>query len=158
MNVLMERCNYTGDILIDGSASRLDGNNVFFLSQNQHVFCESFLDNATIFKTYNLPDKHILSSLPLYENIFDAQDCSTLSGGEQQVMKICRILSQGKKVVLIDEPFSAVDSENRRKLFHLLSESHATIILVAHDFDFEASDLKKWETITIGDICNETRV
>lgn len=46
LNVLMERCNYTGDILIDGSASRLDGNNVFYLSQNQHVFCESFLDNA----------------------------------------------------------------------------------------------------------------
>ena len=158
LNVLMERCNYTGDILIDGSTSHLDGNNVFYLSQNQHVFCESFLDNTTIFKTYNLPDKQILSSLPLYENIFDAQDCSTLSGGEQQVMKICRILSQGKKVVLIDEPFSAVDSENRRKLFHLLSESTATIILVAHDFDFEASDLKKWEKINIGDICNETRV
>lgn len=158
LNVLMARCNYTGDILIDGSPSRLDENNVFYLSQNQHVFCESFLDNATIFKTYNLPDERILSSLPLYENIFDAQDCSTLSGGEQQVMKICRMLSQEKKFILIDEPFSAIDSENRKKLFHLLSESHATIILVAHDFDFEASDLEKWVTIKIEDICNETRV
>lgn len=40
----------------------------------------------------------------------------------------------------------------------MLSESPATIILVAHDFEFEASDLKKWETINIGEICNETRV
>lgn len=74
------------------------------------------------------------------------------------MMKICRILSQGKKFILIDEPFSAVDSENRKKLFQLLSESHATIILVAHDFDFEASDLKEWETIRIEDICNEAQV
>ena len=136
----------------------MDENNAFYLSQNQHVFSESFLDNVTIFETYRLPGERILSSLPLYENISGAQDCSTLSGGEQQVMKICRMLAQEKPLLLIDEPFSAVDPENRRKLFHLLSESHATILLVAHDADFEESDLKKWTTIKIEDICNETRI
>ncbi|MDD2476410.1 MAG: ABC transporter ATP-binding protein [Dysgonamonadaceae bacterium] len=158
LNALMERCDYSGDIFIDGSASRLDDNKVFYMSQNQHVFSESFLDNATIFKTYSLPDEQTLRKLPLYENIFDSQDCSTLSGGEQQVMKICRMLSQEKEFILVDEPFSAIDTENRKKLFHLLSESRSTIILVAHDLDFEASDLTKWTTVKIEDICNEIRV
>lgn len=158
LNALMARCSFMGNLVIDGSPSRLDENNAFYLNQNQHVFSESFLDNVTIFETYRLPGERILSSLPLYENISGAQDCSTLSGGEQQVMKICRMLAQEKPLLLIDEPFSAVDPENRRKLFHLLSESHATILLVAHDADFEESDLKKWTTIKIEDICNETRI
>lgn len=158
LNVLMGRRDYSGSILIDGVASCLDDDEIFYLNQNQHVFSESFLSNVTIFNTYSLPGEQTLKELPLYENIFDAKDCSTLSGGEQQVMKICRMLSQEKAFILADEPFSSIDSENRKKLFHLLSDSYSTIILVAHDIDFEPNDLKKWTTLKIEDICNETRI
>ena len=158
LNALMKRCDYSGNILIDGLIGQVDENEVFYLNQNQHVFSESFFDNVTIFGTYNLPKERILRELSLYENILDSQDCSTLSGGEQQVMKICRMLSQGKEFALIDEPFSSIDIENRKQVFHLLSDSNSTIILVTHDLNFEENDLSKWTIVKIEEICNETYV
>lgn len=154
LNALMQRCDSSGNILIDGKPGHLDTNAVFYLSQNQHVFSESFRDNVTIFSTYKLPPEERLRELPLIDNISDAQDCSALSGGEQQLLKFCRILAQEKDFLLLDEPFSAVDATNRRQLFHVLSECPSTIILVVHDLTFAEGDLSKWNVIRIEDVCD----
>ena len=68
----------------------------------------------------------------------------TLSGGEAQRVSLVRTLIAGPKVVLFDEPFSALDAPLRKKLTADLStwqkELGFTAILVTHDIE-EATKL-----------------
>ena len=62
-----------------------------------------------------------------------------LSGGEQQRVALARALAREPHVLLLDEPFSAVDQVTRRKLRMELAELSRTLsiptILVTHDLD-----------------------
>ncbi len=63
----------------------------------------------------------------------------SLSGGEQQRVALARALAREPEVLLLDEPFSAIDRRTRRQLQVDLSalrgELQAPIILVTHDVD-----------------------
>ena len=62
-----------------------------------------------------------------------------LSGGQQQRVGVARALAADPPVLLMDEPFSAVDpvvrGELQRELQRLQSELHKTIVFVTHDID-----------------------
>ena len=62
-----------------------------------------------------------------------------LSGGQQQRVAIARALARQPEVLLLDEPFSAVDKVTRRKLYLELTtlrrELDMPIVLVTHDLD-----------------------
>lgn len=62
-----------------------------------------------------------------------------LSGGQQQRVAVARALAREPAVLLLDEPFSAVDRVTRGKLYRELAELRRLlaipIILVTHDFD-----------------------
>lgn len=64
---------------------------------------------------------------------------SELSGGQQQRVALARALARKPAVLLLDEPFSAVDKVTRRKLYlelHALRrELEMPIVLVTHDLD-----------------------
>ncbi len=129
--------------------------NCFYLSQHQHVFSDNAFNNISIFGTYSDSDCIDNSDLPMYTRIRSESDCSVLSGGEKQILKLCRMLVQHKEILIMDEPFAGLDSTNSKMVFHLLSMRPETIILVSHTTDFEESDLRHWERIQIEDICYE---
>jgi len=62
-----------------------------------------------------------------------------LSGGQQQRFGVARALAADPPVLLMDEPFGAVDPITRGnlqdELLRLQSELHKTIVFVTHDFD-----------------------
>lgn len=62
-----------------------------------------------------------------------------LSGGQQQRVAVARALARAPRLLLLDEPFSAVDRMNRRSLYQLLAdlrrELDVPIVLVTHDLD-----------------------
>jgi iron(III) transport system ATP-binding protein len=61
----------------------------------------------------------------------------TLSGGQQQRIALARALAPGPHVMLLDEPFSGLDTGLRARLrddtLHILKGSGAATILVTHD-------------------------
>ncbi|RFU82407.1 ATP-binding cassette domain-containing protein [Streptomyces triticagri] len=69
-----------------------------------------------------------------------------LSGGQQQRVGVARALAADPPVLLMDEPFGAVDPITRDhlqdELIRLQHELHKTIVFVTHDFD---------EAIKLGD-------
>jgi molybdate transport system ATP-binding protein len=62
-----------------------------------------------------------------------------LSGGQQQRVAVARAIAREPAVLLLDEPFSAVDRSTRKRLYPELKRLHqtlgATIVLVTHDLD-----------------------
>ena len=68
----------------------------------------------------------------------------SLSGGEKQRVAFARALVRHRPVMLLDEPFAALDPELRADMGQLLKELHhqekVTILMITHD-PFEANTL-----------------
>lgn len=62
----------------------------------------------------------------------------SLSGGERQRVALARALARDPRVLLLDEPLSALDARTRagatRELSRVLSEAGVPTVLVTHDF------------------------
>ena len=86
-------------------------------------------------KEYEEKARNLLNSVGLigYADKFPWQ----LSGGMQQRASICRALVHEPKMLLLDEPFGALDAFTREELWCALRNLHAAqkfnVILVTHD-------------------------
>ena len=62
-----------------------------------------------------------------------------ISGGEQQRTAIARSMAPSPELLMLDEPFSALDRELKEELYaelnHIFNERQQTIMLVTHDLD-----------------------
>jgi sulfate transport system ATP-binding protein len=145
-----------GDILIDGKRVNdvsVQKRNIGFVFQNYALF-----QNMTVFKNiaFGLKVKkwkrtdiearvaELLELLELkgYENRYPHQ----LSGGQRQRIAIARALAPKPNVLLLDEPFGAVDAKIRQELrewlVHLHHDLNVTTLFVTHDQEesMEVSD------------------
>jgi len=71
--------------------------------------------------------QHILDQYP-----------GTLSGGEQQRVALARALIMRPRLLLLDEPFSALDPVTKQKMYVMMQEIrrdfHCSVIFVTHNF------------------------
>lgn len=81
----------------------------------------------------------LLEMVGLDSNDFLNKYPSELSGGQQQRIGVARAIATDAEIILMDEPFSALDPITRtslqEQLFSLQDELKKTIIFVTHDMD-----------------------
>ena len=83
----------------------------------------------------------------------------TLSGGQKQRVSLCRALMNRPKILLMDEPLSALDSNMRTKLQNeiltLHKEFETTTIMVSHDPSEIYRLANRVVTLNFGKIIND---
>ena len=71
-------------------------------------------------------------------NGFENRSIGTLSGGQMQRMLFARVLLQDARVIVLDEPFNAIDAKTSSDLLALVRRWHAekrTVMAALHDMD-----------------------
>ncbi len=107
-----------------------------FVFQDYALFPNMSVEENLLFvkKDKNLA-KHLLEITEL--NDLKKRLPSTLSGGQKQRVSLCRALMNRPKLLLMDEPLSALDPQMRTKLqseiLTLHKEFGTTTIMVSHD-------------------------
>jgi len=69
---------------------------------------------------------------------FENRGIGTLSGGQMQRMLFARLLLQDARVVVLDEPFNAIDAKTSADLLELVKRWHAegrTVLAALHDME-----------------------
>jgi zinc/manganese transport system ATP-binding protein len=71
-------------------------------------------------------------------NGFENRSIGTLSGGQMQRMLFARVLLQDARVIVLDEPFNAIDAKTSADLLALVRRWHSeqrTVLAALHDLD-----------------------
>ncbi|MCT2536484.1 ABC transporter ATP-binding protein [Aquibacillus koreensis] len=136
----------TGEVTIDGKTVQKPSKNCMMLFQNYGL-----LPWRTVFKNVELGlEGQKMSASERNERVFKylelvglenkgQQFPHEMSGGMQQRVAIARALVTEPDMILMDEPFAALDTFNRYylqdELLKIQERSHTTIVLVTHDID-----------------------
>ena len=111
-----------------------------------NIYRNFFLGNEPINNKYfNIIDKKFAIDTTIRElkkfdiNIEDPKrSAGTLSGGERQILAIARALYFGAKILILDEPTSALGVKESNKVVEQiiqLKEQNINVILVSHNID-----------------------
>ena len=71
-------------------------------------------------------------------NGFENRTIGTLSGGQMQRLLFARVLLQDARMIVLDEPFNAIDSKTSADLLALVQRWHGekrTVLAALHDMD-----------------------
>ena len=69
---------------------------------------------------------------------FERRPIGTLSGGQMQRMLFARLVAQDARLILLDEPFAAIDARTAAELLALVQRWHGegrTVLAALHDVD-----------------------
>lgn len=156
-----EDAKVEGDILFNGiNINNMDldevRKNIGIVFQSPAPFPLSIIKNMTYALKYhgikdkNTLEKKVVDTLEicgLYDEVQSDLNKSALrlSGGQQQRLCIARALTINPKVLLLDEPCSALDVKNTEKIENLLMRlsSEYTIVIVTHNLS-QAKKISKY--------------
>ncbi|BFU76826.1 ATP-binding cassette domain-containing protein [Arcobacter sp. 15-2] len=116
--------------------------NIGFVFQNYALFPHmTIFDNITFgIENYQKEEKNKIAKellelvhLSGYEKRYPHE----LSGGQQQRVALIRAMALNPELILLDEPFSGIDtmlkSQIQKELLQILKSTHKTAIIVTHD-------------------------
>lgn len=100
------------------------------------IFETDYYNNVTLYGTYDDKNLSLYEKFfpdDLIENVKTSTDSKNLSGGEKQVIALLRALCSEKTVLLLDEPFSAMNEVTIEKFLSNLDKIKAMVIIIAHN-------------------------
>ncbi|MBU3014938.1 ATP-binding cassette domain-containing protein [Poseidonibacter lekithochrous] len=125
------------DIWLDGKDSlSIQKRQIGFVFQNYALFDNMSVEDNLL---YVKKDKKLSSKLLDITELSSLakRSTNTLSGGQKQRISLCRALMNNPKLLLMDEPLSALDPNMRLKLqneiLRLHNEFNTTTIMVSHE-------------------------
>ena len=118
------------------------------MSQHERIYRASVKENITVFDSYfynYIPDN--ANEVAIIKDILgrNTADCSNFSGGEKRVLAFLRILCRKGEILVLDEPFTGIDTESVLKLEDILLKSDQTVLIVTHNTS--TKHLKKFDNI-----------
>ncbi|WP_373232498.1 ABC transporter ATP-binding protein [Cohnella sp.] len=133
-----------GEVLIDGHEVSGTSPKVGYMLQHDHLFeWRDVLSNLLVGAEIRRMDKKAArqNAIELLERYglgeFAQHSPSQLSGGMRQRVALIRTLVAKPDILLLDEPFSALDYQTRlmlsEEVFHIIKDQGKTAILVTHD-------------------------
>jgi ABC-type nitrate/sulfonate/bicarbonate transport system ATPase subunit len=136
----------TGRVLIDGEdATGFIGQVGYMLQKDLLLPWRTVLDNVALgMEIKGIPLKEARErALPLIQRYglggFEHQHPSALSGGMRQRAALLRTLLIDMDVILLDEPFGALDAQTKSKLqewlLGLFADFGRTVVFVTHDVE-----------------------
>lgn len=139
---------YTGDIMVfgeDGYDLVPDTRNMGFVYQDAGLFPHLTVEQNIAYglKMHKVDPKTIEEKISYITELLSItkirkQYPATISGGEKQRTALARSLVMNPKILLLDEPFSALDPATRQKMYEEIKRIHkefnCTIVFVTHDF------------------------
>lgn len=134
----------SGDIYIDGEKQKSISPKIGYMFQKDHLFnWLTVLDNITlglnIQHKLNSERKETIEKLLKDYGLLDFKDHhpDELSGGMRQKVALIRTLALNPEVLLLDEPFSALDYQTRLnisdEIYNIIKKEGKTAIMVTHD-------------------------
>ena len=136
----------TGRVLIDGiDATGFIGKVGYMLQKDLLLPWRTVLDNVALgleIRGTSLAEARE-RALPLLQNYglagFESQYPAVLSGGMRQRAALLRTLLVDRDIVLLDEPFGALDAQTKSQmqdwLLKIFSEFGRTVVFVTHDVE-----------------------
>ena len=129
----------TGKALLDGQPVERPGPDRGMVFQSYTLFPWLTVRENILFGTRSTPAKTdslmVKVGLKGFENHYPKQ----LSGGMQQRTALARALANDPKILLLDEPFGALDNQTRALMQELLlgiwEADRKTVLFVTHDID-----------------------
>lgn len=134
----------SGEILIDGEVVSKVSTNVGYMFQRDNLFewlsvYQNIMIGPKINHKKNCLSKSSLNSLLSKYGLsgFEKAKPNELSGGMRQRVSLIRTLALNPKILLLDEPFSALDYQTRlsvqNDIYNIIRSEKKTAILVTHD-------------------------
>lgn len=136
--------DYSGSVLIDGQIINPKSQRIGLILQNYGLLpCKTVYQNAMLgVKIKNQPSvdeysNYIFRKLGI-DNLLDRYP-KELSGGQQQRVALARAFILKPDLLLMDEPFSALDAISREEMQELFlniwKENNVTTIFITHSVD-----------------------
>ena len=123
---------------------------ISYTDQNEHIYRVGVEDNITVFNSYDIESvsnaKRNIDS-EIFKEIFKRKDkeCQCFSGGEKQAISFLRMVAKNAEIILLDEPFSAMDVKTRSSVEHYIFTGKEfedkTVLIVTHDTREESLSL-----------------
>ncbi len=136
----------SGEVLLDGRAVKKPGGDRGFVFQNDNllpwrsVFANAMIGREISGQAGAAERQHTMKLLKLvglegFEHYYPRQ----LSGGMRQRVNLARALAIDPEILLMDEPFSALDAQTREimqtELLRIWEEGRKTVLFVTHQID-----------------------
>lgn len=172
MNDLIDKTRLTGEVIIDGDNiydKRCDVDElrtkVGMVFQKPNPFPKSIYENVAYgLRVNGITDKHYIAQrveeslrgAALWEEVKDnlKKSAFELSGGQQQRLCIARALAIKPKIILMDEPASALDPLSTAKIEDLIFtlKNDYSIVIVTHNMQQAARVSDKTAFFYLGEL------